>query len=150
MYSYRMTIEDETTQEVMAGDAFPFEKLLVGDGLIVENWEERALTDWDWRQIGDEIVTGFGVIPAEYALDQNYPNPFNPTTTIGFALPNAERTLLQIYNLRGQLVSTVVDGYRTAGFHEVTFDASGMASGMYIYRIQAGDFVANGKMMLIK
>jgi len=151
LYSYRLTLEDQGTGEIWTSDAIQVEKLAADDGSpIVENWDERALTDWVFTPIGGEETAAVGLIPTEFSLEQAYPNPFNPTANINFALPAASTVKLQVFNLRGQLVQTLVDGYRDAGYHEVTFDAGNMASGMYIYRIQAGDHVASGKMMLVK
>ncbi|MBU0519012.1 T9SS type A sorting domain-containing protein [bacterium] len=97
-----------------------------------------------------EMDAAMANLPETYEVVGVYPNPFNPTTTIGFALPQAEQVSLTVYDVNGRLVNTLVDGYRSAGFHEVTFDAADMASGMYIYRLQAGENVATGKMMLVK
>jgi len=89
-------------------------------------------------------------LPVKYALQQNYPNPFNPTTNIKFSLPKTSEVQLSVYNILGQKVMTLVNGKMQAGFHQVTFDASHLASGMYIYRIKAGNFISSKKMMLIK
>lgn len=78
------------------------------------------------------------------------PNPFNPATTLSFALPKASRVCLSVYDVSGRLVATLVDGWRDAGVHEVTFDGSSLASGVYIYRLQAGTYHASGKMVLMK
>ncbi|TKJ39018.1 hypothetical protein CEE37_11370 [candidate division LCP-89 bacterium B3_LCP] len=90
------------------------------------------------------------VIPTEYELLSNYPNPFNPVTNISFALPEDGKVNLAIYNISGALVETLVDGHRTAGVHDVTFDASDVASGIYFYKLNVGDFNATGKMVLMK
>jgi len=89
-------------------------------------------------------------IPDEFALNQNYPNPFNPTTTITFALPEADLVRLEIYSMLGQKVTTLIDERRSAGTHRITFDASSLSSGLYIYQIQSGTFIQNRKMLLIK
>lgn len=89
-------------------------------------------------------------IPAEFTLNQNYPNPFNPTTIIQFGLPEAGTVQLTVYNMLGQRVAILTNEHKTAGWHEVTLDASGLSSGMYIYRLQAGSEVQVRKMMLIK
>src|SRR6056297_675746 len=95
----------------------------------------------------EEITNG---LPVAFELNQNYPNPFNPTTQIDFALPEASDVRLEIFNVIGQRVSILVNEQRTAGYHNVMFDASSLASGVYFYRIQAGSFVKTQKMMLVK
>ncbi|MCX6641501.1 MAG: T9SS type A sorting domain-containing protein [bacterium] len=89
-------------------------------------------------------------VPRQFALYPNNPNPFNPTTAIRFDLPRNALVKLQIFDISGRLVSSLVDGQVTAGAHEVTFDASRLASGLYFYRIQAGEFTAVNKMVLMK
>ncbi|RNC84508.1 MAG: T9SS C-terminal target domain-containing protein [Balneola sp.] len=89
-------------------------------------------------------------LPSSFNLEQNYPNPFNPTTNISFSLPNSSKVLLTVYNLLGQEVAQLVNGELSGGNHIVQFDASGLSSGIYVYRIQAGSFVQTKKMMLIK
>jgi hypothetical protein len=89
-------------------------------------------------------------LPTTFYLAQNFPNPYNPTTTIRFAIPSAGKVKLTVYNVRGELVRTLVDGEVSAGYHEVTFDASKLASGVYFYRLEAGSYVATQKMILAK
>lgn len=88
--------------------------------------------------------------PYSFALDQNFPNPFNPTTTINFSLGKASNVTLSVYNVLGQRVATLADGYRSAGLQSVVFDANKFASGVYFYRLEAGAFVKTEKMMLLK
>jgi hypothetical protein len=85
-----------------------------------------------------------------YDLAQNYPNPFNPSTTIKYQIPNAGNVSLKIYDLLGAEVMTLVNTTQAKGRYEVNFDASQLSSGVYIYRIQANDYVASRKMMLLK
>jgi len=85
-----------------------------------------------------------------FALFQNYPNPFNPTTTIRFALPVESRVKINIYNSLGQLVETLADKDMKAGYHEINFNASGLASGVYFYKLTSGNFVETRKMLLMK
>ena len=96
-----------------------------------------------------------GPLPTVFALEQNQPNPFNPTTTITFALPKAGHVSLEVYNVLGQRVRTLVDDFRTAGFHSVVFDGrdsngAELASGVYLYRIKADTHTDAKKMVLLK
>lgn len=86
----------------------------------------------------------------DYALHQNFPNPFNPETSISFDLPESELVTLTISNALGQTVATLVNGAMSAGNHTVTFEAADMPSGLYFYRLEAGDFSAVRKMVLMK
>ena len=88
--------------------------------------------------------------PQTYELSQNYPNPFNPATKIDFTIPAASQVQLRVYNMLGQEVATLVNGALTAGSHTATFDASRLASGVYLYRLTAGSFVSTRKMVLLK
>ena len=88
--------------------------------------------------------------PNSYNLAQNYPNPFNPSTKISWQSPVSSHQTLKVYDVLGNEVATLVNEYREAGRYEVTFDASNLASGMYLYRLQAGSFVETKKMILIK
>ena len=104
--------------------------------------------------IGD-FSTGIDVeynneIPSEFVLEQNYPNPFNPSTTISFSLPEASEVQLSIFNILGQQVATLVNDVKNAGSYKVNWDASNLASGMYIYRLQAGSKVITNRMILMK
>lgn len=86
----------------------------------------------------------------DFSLYQNYPNPFNPSTTIKFALPVAGNVKINVYNLLGQLVETLVDREMQSGYHEINFDGSELASGVYIYQLQAGEYTLAKKMLLMK
>jgi len=89
-------------------------------------------------------------IPHEYSLSQNYPNPFNPSTSISFGIPQAGLVKLSIYDITGKLVATLLNGEQEAGNYNVVFDASNFASGMYFYKIEAGQFTSTKKMVLVK
>ena len=96
------------------------------------------------------VTVAKDALPTVFALNQNYPNPFNPTTTIGFELPKASQVKLSIYNVLGQEVAVLIDEYMEAGRQSREWDASVKASGLYFYRIQAGDFTETKKMIMLK
>jgi hypothetical protein len=81
---------------------------------------------------------------------QNYPNPFNPSTKIKFGLPDDANVTLEVYNVVGEKIATLVNGYLKKGYHEITFDAQELQSGVYFYKISAGKFSSVKKMLLIK
>jgi hypothetical protein len=89
-------------------------------------------------------------LPAEISLQQNYPNPFNPATTLSFALPEAAEVRLEVFNVAGQRVALLEEGRRAAGEHQVRFDASGLSSGVYLYRLRAGGQTLTRRMTLVK
>jgi hypothetical protein len=89
-------------------------------------------------------------VPMEFALYPNYPNPFNPVTVIGYDLPQQGKVSLTVYDVIGRRVATLVGGEQAAGRHKVLFDGRQLASGLYLYRMEVGDFVKVGKMMLVK
>jgi hypothetical protein len=100
------------------------------------------------------IMTGIkeasNIVPKAYSLSQNYPNPFNPTTNINFSLMKPSNVTLAVYNVLGQKVATIVNQFMQAGSYTYQFDASKLASGIYIYRIEAGNFVSIKKFVLLK
>jgi hypothetical protein len=96
------------------------------------------------------VFSGEIIAPLEYALEQNYPNPFNPSTTIKFSLPEATDVTVTIYNTLGQKVTELVNAKLNAGRYSYQWNASNIATGMYIYELRANDFVSVKKMILIK
>jgi len=94
-------------------------------------------------------------VPATFALDQNYPNPFNPATTITYKLPEQRDVTLVVLQHTGQVVKSLVQNAQPAGSYEVRWDGTndhgmGVSSGVYIYRLKAGDFVQSRKMMMLR
>ena len=121
-------------------------------------WRVKAHNAGGWGPFGivrkfTRDITGVNdrpEIPMELSLSQNYPNPFNPATKIEFALPQESRVTLEVYNLLGERVALLVDEVRAAGYHAVSFNASAMPSGLYIYRMVSGQMTFTKKMMLVK
>jgi len=110
-----------------------------------------GVTDWfkgeGWFKEANPELSN---LPADYVLSQNYPNPFNATTVIEYALPVEGHVKLQVYNIRGQKVATLVDSKQQGGYRSVSWDASKVSSGLYFYRLTAGDFTETRRMMLVK
>jgi len=89
-------------------------------------------------------------MPKHFALAQNYPNPFNVSTIIQYNLPVHSNITIDIYDILGRKVKTLVDKQQQAGYHTIDFDASELSSGVYFYRLQAGDYIETKKMILLK
>ena len=117
-------------------------------------WRSRALNAAGpglWSAVRQFTTKGAVSAMTELAsLEQNYPNPFNPSTALRYSLLAASHVSLKVYNLLGRLVATLEDGDRSAGRHEVRFDASGLASGVYFYTLQAGGMVQTKRMILVR
>ena len=88
--------------------------------------------------------------PDRFTLNQNYPNPFNPSTVLSYTLKAESKVKLIVYNLVGQSVAVVVDEYQSAGYHEYFFDATDLPAGVYLYKLQVGDFSSVKRMTLVK
>jgi hypothetical protein len=108
----------------------------------------NALAMIDWPDAIQERPEP--LMPGRFVLEQNYPNPFNPSTTIRYALPERSRVTLIVFNTLGQQVATLAEGELDAGYHEVNFDASSLASGVYLYRLTAGEHVQARKLILLR
>ena len=108
--------------------------------------------DVQYSDVVSTVTTGMDRERAadEFGLAQNYPNPFNPTTTIGYSVPARSHVALSVFNTLGQQVSILQNGEQGAGYHEVTFNAKDLPSGVYFYRLQAGSFVETKRLLLMK
>lgn len=106
--------------------------------------------DFNGRSEYTEIISVEFDIPTVFALSQNYPNPFNPSTKITFAVPEKSPVLIKIYDLTGQEVKTLVNEVKDAGTYDISFDASGLSSGVYLYQMRAGSFSSVKKMSILK
>jgi regulation of enolase protein 1 (concanavalin A-like superfamily) len=121
-------------------------------------WRLRARNPGGWGAFSEvrtftikvTSVTAQREMPTNFALEQNYPNPFNPSTRIDFALPKESRVLLEVYNLLGERIAVLADETRAAGFHSLQFNATALPSGLYLYRMTAGEQTFVRKMMLTK
>ena len=140
--NYNVAVMALDAESVRPGGDFPypFPLMRILDGLI---------------KFVDEIPTGNGetftsAIPQQYSLSQNYPNPFNPSTKISFSLPLKESVTLKIYDVLGKEVMTLINGEKEPGNYEIEFNASSLSSGMYFYRLKAGNFTETKRMMLLK
>ncbi len=129
----------------------------VGLGLvhIWSVWENNSTGEW--KLYGARADIGMGIedsrpVAHVFQLDQNYPNPFNPETAIGYRVPGTgDRVVtLKVYDVLGREVRTLVNGRQGSGYHRVSFNAGGLSSGVYIYRLQAGNWTASKKMVLAK
>ena len=109
----------------------------------------------EMKRAEEDFIAGKCAAPQEFSLSQNYPNPFNPECRIKYALPNNTEVNLSVYNVLGQKVKTLVDKHEAAGHKTVCWDGTDdngnkVASGIYFYRIQAGDFADSKTMILMK
>jgi hypothetical protein len=144
-----VTLEAITTKSPDHSMTFVYRQMQDGVATLV-----KATPKFDQVTVSLSGVTGSN-LPTVYSLDQNYPNPFNPTTTISFALPKAGKVQLSVFNLLGQEVKTLVNGDLAAGNNSIVWDGTNdhgqsVASGIYFYRIAAGDFSQTKKMMMLK
>jgi hypothetical protein len=117
------------------------QKLKEAVPVVVDKWNSLITTVGESRH---------GPIPGTHRLHQNYPNPFNPSTTIEYALHHSGYVTLRVYNVLGEELATLVDGEQSAGPFTTEWDASDMPSGIYFYRLRAGNYVQTRKMVLMK
>jgi hypothetical protein len=124
--------------------------LLIQNPAVTAVWVHDVWGKVDSTKILTSVETSANTVVKTYDLAQNYPNPFNPSTTIKYIVPEAGFVSLKVYNLLGEEVATLVNGVKPASENTVTFNASRLSSGIYIYRITAKNYSAAKKMMLVK
>ncbi len=106
-----------------------------------------------WNVYQQDVLTSVedeDVLPTQYKLEQNYPNPFNPSTIIKYAVPERSMVSIKVYNIAGEEVITVVNEEKDIGWYEVKLYSTGLSSGIYLCRMQAGNYISIKKMMLLK
>ncbi|RKY56610.1 MAG: hypothetical protein DRP93_01040, partial [Candidatus Neomarinimicrobiota bacterium] len=138
-YKYRRNAAWDNTEEFPYGG--PSREYVVSD---------EGNQDMPVVLYGDITEVAIDGVPNDYALEQNYPNPFNPATTVKFQIPSAEMVTMSIFNVTGQKVAELVNRQLEAGYYSVNFNASALPSGMYIYRLNAGEYTSVKKMTLLK
>ncbi len=154
-----INLDDLMVDTLVADTTLKYEDLEVNK---IYSWRVLASNEFgqsDWTGIfkfktaADSVVSAEDIdisLPQEYTLEQNYPNPFNPVTTITFGIPESGMTSLRIYNIIGQEIAVLVNEDLQAGIYNISFDASDMTSGLYLYRLQSKEFISIKKMLLIK
>ena len=138
-YFYCGYVGDYTS--VTDSSCFPFEVIA---GALTKAGEQG------WVLTGSFLEGDLTDLPSEFALLSNYPNPFNAQTVIEYQLPETSNVKLEVYNLLGSKVATLADGEQQAGYKSVTWDASDVSSGIYFYKLNAGEYTETMRMILVK
>ena len=135
----------------------PFQRTVPGEASLLKIDAGTVLKNVDFHlPVGDlkgiliSVKPEDNKLPHEYKLYMNYPNPFNPVTKIKYSIPEMNLVTLQIYDILGNEIALLVNADQAAGTYDVSFDASGFSSGIYIYRLKAGKFTSTKKMILLK
>ena len=153
------TIESGEEVEVVVNFVPMTDGVHTAELYLESNDEENAEVTLSLTGIGKATTTtavdDFNNMPTEFGLNQNYPNPFNPTTNIKYQVPQDSRISLTVYNMLGQKVATLANEYKTAGYHNVVWNATNdfgqkVSSGVYFLRMQAGDFTKTMRMTFTK
>ncbi len=145
IYTYIAHAGNLHSGEIIHQDGFPFEKIGFRgtDGLLesMNGWQTTGWEDGDLQSVA---------VPDVYFLAPPYPNPFNPTTQLRFGLPEATQVRIDVYNILGSRVTTLIDRNLPAGYHNVTWDAPNVSSGLYLVQMKAGGYVHTKKAFLLK
>ena len=163
-YSSGKFVEDLNEKKVIQfnSDKYPVTIKAEGLSLLIKDRKNgkilsKELNDGEAIKITDNKIRSIevtgkitGELPVSYQLYQNYPNPFNPNTIIKFTLPKGSNVNLTIYNVLGELISTVVNKQMKPGDYQYSFDASRLVSGVYFFRLEAGNFIDTKKMIFLK
>jgi hypothetical protein len=124
--------------------------LAVSDSFLLAGTSENGVWRYPLSQLKTDVKNGQGQIPSDFALKQNYPNPFNPKTVISYELPVSRFVNLEVYDVLGREIRMLVSERQSAGTHSVTFNAGGLSSGVYFYRLTAGSYGDTKKLILAK
>ena len=139
--------------DVVSGDANQIHGT-VGQSVIGITTNSKNIQSLGFWYHAKDLVTAIeqisDIMPDEYRLEQNYPNPFNPTTTIQFSIPKPSFVTIILFNVRGEKVTKLIEEEKQPGVYQTIFDASELATGVYFYRINAGEFVQMKKLMILK
>lgn len=157
--TYSLLLDGRNSLVDYYGNSSAYDRSVViaADGTIA--YKGSGFVNTDFEDVNTAIENSLSVatssehiskLPSSIHLDQNFPNPFNPSTTISYSLPEAAEVSIKIYNMLGVEVATIEKGFKTSGGHTFTFDASNLSSGIYIYRLVAGNISLTKRMTLLK
>jgi 1,4-alpha-glucan branching enzyme len=151
---FNLSPTQTTSTLTIGGSAGSYRDIFTGSTVSLDSNFTTVLPAWGYEVFERNHVSS-GVRSGEahpqfYSLCQNYPNPFNPATTIRYGLPQRSQVILTVFNTLGQQIAVLQNGEQEAGYHDVRFDASGIASGVYFYRIQTGAYLETRKLLLIR
>ncbi|MFQ5568347.1 MAG: T9SS type A sorting domain-containing protein [Rhodothermales bacterium] len=139
-----------TASDGVVGDWYGTSVVLDGDRAFVGSFKESGVV-YAYTALPTPVETIPATVPSQYTLTSNYPNPFNPTTTFSYTLPEAATVTIRVYDMLGRTRAVLVDGERQAsGSYDVSFDATGLASGVYLYRLKTGAFSRSRVMVVQK
>lgn len=154
VYTIHLAVSDESGNEGLASYQIHVPKSKKGDAeddgptYVVNGCSTSTIASGSYSSVSPDMAQAF-VNPTDYSL-ANYPNPFNPVTTIAYSLPQPSRVTLAVYDMLGRKVETLIKGDQSAGQHRTIFDASNLPSGVYMYRLQAGEYTETKVMTLMR